>query len=37
MDADEQPIGESRWPPAVVLLGFLVLNVTSASRPPGTA
>jgi hypothetical protein len=28
MATEEHPIGESRWPPAIVLLGFLVLNVT---------
>jgi hypothetical protein len=24
---DEHPIGESRWPPALVLLGFMVINI----------
>ena len=28
MAADEHPIGESRWPPALVVLGFMVVNVT---------
>ena len=27
MATDEHPIGESRWPPAFVLLGFVVVNV----------
>ena len=31
---DEPPIGESRWPPAVVLLAFLVLNVTVRVSDP---
>jgi hypothetical protein len=26
---DEHPIGESRWPPVLVVLGFMVVNVTT--------
>ena len=28
MATDEHPIGESRWPPALVVLGFMVVNIS---------
>ena len=28
MATDEHPIGESRWPPALVLLGFMAINIS---------
>ena len=28
MAPDEHPIGESRWPPALVVLGFMAVNVS---------
>ena len=37
MAADEHPIGESRWPPALVVLGFMAINVSCGSGSPATA
>ena len=28
VDTAERPIGESRWPPALALVAFMVLNIT---------
>src|SRR4051812_1117006 len=36
-DDDDGPIGESRWPPALALVGFLVLNVVVRVWLPGQA
>src|SRR3954447_4303770 len=36
-DDDEFPIGESRWPPALALVAFLIVNVVVRLWLPGEA